>query len=81
MEAKLQKGCLVRWAIDYESFAAPSTVSSDGVVPHGPIYSYGIVMEVSSHEPTTIVVFCFDDGTWTMLNLIHDELEILSGEE
>jgi len=80
VDSQLTKGCLIRWIIDYESFAAPSSVSSDGVVPQGPIYSYGIVMEVSGKDPSTMVVFCFDDGRWTMLNLIHDEIEILSGD-
>ena len=80
METRLKKGCLIRWVIDYESFAAPSSVSSDGVVPQNPIYSYGIVMEAGKTHGASIMVFCFNDGEWTMLNLIHDEIEILSGE-
>ena len=80
MDSQIAKGCLIRWIIDYESFAAPSSVSSDGVVPQNPIYSYGIVMEVSHKEPSAMAVFCFDNGRWTLLNLIHDKVEILSGD-
>jgi hypothetical protein len=80
VETELKKGCLIRWVIDYESFAAPSSVSSDGVVPQNPIYSYGIVMEAGGTQGASIMVFCFNDGEWIRLNLIHDEIEILSGE-
>ena len=79
MHQKLQKGCLVRWIIDYEYYAAPAT--SGGIIPQEPIYNYGIVMEVSESDPYAVVIFCFDNGGWTILNMIHDEFEILNGGE
>ena len=56
---------------------------SRGVLPQEPIYSYGIVMEVGLSEKEgahNIAVFCFADGTWQLLNMIHDNFELLSGE-
>ena len=78
MEPKLKRGQLVRWIIDYEYYAAPST--SYGIIPQGPIYTYGIVLEVSESDSGAVVVFCFQDGTWNLLNMLHDQFEILSGE-
>ena len=69
----------MRWVVDYGSFAAPST--SGGVHPLDPIYNYGIIMEVAktSTNPQNVVVFCFADGAWQMLHMLHDQFEILSG--
>ena len=59
-------------------------VSDDdtGAYPQQPIYNYGIVMEVAHPDelPRNVVVFCFADGTWQMLHMIHDKFEILNGE-
>ena len=79
MEQRLHKGSLVRWVIDYQYYTAPP--DSTGVVIEGPIYNYGIVMEVSAAEPYSAVIFCFDNQGWTILNMIHDEFEILNGGE
>ncbi len=79
MHQKLQKGCLVRWVVDYKYYAAPAT--SGGIIPQEPIYNYGIVMEVSESDPYAVVIFCFDNDGWTILNMIHDEFEILNGGE
>jgi hypothetical protein len=78
VEPKLKRGQLVRWAVDYEYYAAPST--SHGVMPQKPIYMYGIVLEVSETDSGAVVVFCFQDGTWSLLNMLHDQFEILSGD-
>jgi hypothetical protein len=78
---KLKRGSLVRWIVDYEYYAAPG--DSGGVLPQEPIYNYGIVMEVGLSEKEgvhNIAVFCFADGTWQLLNMIHDNFELLSGE-
>lgn len=81
MGQKLKRGSLVRWVVDYEYYAAPGDYG--GVHPREPIYNYGIVMEVGLTEgdnPHNIAVFCFADGTWQLLHMIHDNFELLSGE-
>ena len=80
MEQKIKRGSLVRWIVDYEYFAAPHDAS--GVWPQEPIYNYGIVMEVAHPDeiPRNLIVFCFADGTWRLLHMIHDKFEILNGE-
>lgn len=78
MGSKLKRGQLVRWIIDYEYYAASPT--SYGVMPRGPIYTYGIVLEVSESDSGVVVVFNFQDGSWNLLNMLHDQFEILSGE-
>ena len=47
MEQKqqIQKGCLIRWIIDYKIFAAPDEAGG-AVQPLEPIYRHGIVMDV-----------------------------------
>ena len=83
MGQQLKRGSLVRWVVDYEYYAAPGDASAMWVFPQEPIYNYGIVMEVGqigedgSHN---IAVFCFADGTWQLLHMIHDNFEILSGD-
>ena len=82
MGQKLKRGSLVRWVVDYEYYAAPGDLG--GVYPQEPIYNYGIVMKVGlsgedgSHN--NIAVFCFADGTWQLLHMIHDNFELLSGD-
>ena len=70
---------LVRWVVDYAYYAAPST--SGGIYPQEPIYNYGIIMEVAQIEakPQNVVVFCFADGTWQVLHILHNQFEVLSG--
>jgi len=79
-EQQIQKGCLIRWVIDYKMFAAPDETGV-AVQPLEPIYKHGIVMDVSRREPPSIVVHCFDcmvGGDWVILHLIHDKVEVLS---
>ncbi len=81
MRQELKRGSLVRWVVDYEYYAAPGDAS--GVFPHDPIYNYGIVMEVGNageDGSQNIAVFCFADGTWQLLHMIHDNFEVLSGD-
>tara|TARA_Y100000310_G_scaffold147809_1_gene147075 strand:+ start:1882 stop:2130 length:249 start_codon:yes stop_codon:yes gene_type:complete len=72
----LQCGDLIRWIFDYNIFAA----YDHGVVGYDPAYRHGIVMEVSSTDPNTVAVFCFDcaEGNWMIVSLVIDEIEILS---
>jgi len=73
----LKKGQLVRWVVDYEVFAAYS--DSSGVKGIGPIYKYGIVMEVGKGNKS-IVVCCYEkeDAGWILLHLVHDKIEVVS---
>ena len=80
MEQTIEKGCLIRWIIDYKIFAAPDETGV-AVQPLEPIYRHGIVMEASETNPPSIVVYCFDcmgGGDWVVLHLIHDKVEVLS---
>jgi len=72
----LQCGDLIRWVYDYNIYAA----YDDGVVGYDPAYRHGIIMEVSHTDPNTLAVFCFDcsDVNWMLVNIITDEVEILS---
>jgi|TARA_R110000824_G_scaffold195875_2_gene378786 hypothetical protein len=72
---ELKRGDLVRWVIDHDIY------ESDGDVLRGvsPNYKYGIIMEVSGVDPNAVIIFSYDDGGWTILNLIHDSFEVLSG--
>jgi len=41
-------------------------------------------MEVSEKDSQAVVVYCYDckaEGGWTILHMIHDKFEILSGED
>ena len=72
----LQCGDLIRWVYDYNIYAA----YDDGVVGYDPTYRHGIIVEISNEDTHTAAVFCFDcrDGNWRIINLIVDEVEVLS---
>ena len=75
-----KRGDLVRWIIDHEIYEASGDVLT-GVKPN---YRHGIVMEVSAVDDNAIMIYCYDckrkrEGSWMMLNAIHDEFELLSG--
>lgn len=79
MENKYYKGDLVRWLNGH------SVYESDGInlVGAEPIYSYGIVVEVSHVDPDAIIVSsCMSANPMRLviLNTINDDVEILSGE-
>ena len=73
----LKKGQLVRWVVDYNVFEAYD--DSSKVRGVDPIYKYGIIMEVGT-DSQSVVVCCYekDMSEWIILNLIHDNFEVLS---
>ena len=76
----LKRGDLVRWIIDHEIYEASGDVLT-GIKPN---YRHGIVMEVSAVDENAIMIYCYDckkkkEGSWMILNMIHDEFELLSG--
>ena len=76
----LKRGDLVRWIVDHDVY------ESDGDALRGikPNYRHGIIMEVSKKDTNAVIVCCTDCkryGNWLVLNLIHDEFEVLSGIE
>ena len=74
----LKRGDLVRWVIDHEIYEA----SGDVLIGIKPNYRHGIIMEVSTKDKNAVMIYCYDcnkEGNWMILNLIHDEFEILSG--
>jgi hypothetical protein len=77
---ELKRGDLVRWVTDHNIYESSGDVLR-GVSPN---YRHGIIMEVSVKEPDAVMVFCYDckkkrEGTWMILSMVHDHLEILSG--
>ncbi len=75
---KLKRGDLVRWIVDHDVY------ESDGGTLRGvsPNYRHGIIMEVSKKDGNAVIVCCYDcnkEAGWLILNLIHDEFEVLSG--
>ena len=71
---------MIRWVTDHEIYEA----SGDGLTGIKPNYRHGIVMEVSAVDNNAVMLYCYDckkkrEGTWMILNLIHDEIEVLSG--
>lgn len=76
----LKRGDLVRWVTDHEIYEASGDVLT-GIKPN---YRHGIVMEVSAVDNNAVMLYCYDcrkkrEGSWMILNLIHDEFEVLSG--
>ena len=77
---ELKRGDLIRWVTDHEIYEASCDVLT-GIKPN---YRHGIVMEVSAVDNNAVMLYCYDckkkrEGTWMILNLIHDEIEVLSG--
>ena len=61
-----------------------SEASGDVLVGVSPNYRHGIIMEVSSIDTSSVMVMCYDcnkknEGQWMILNMIHDDFEVLSG--
>jgi hypothetical protein len=76
----LKQGALVRWIEDYSIYAA----YDDGLIGYDPTYRHGIVIDVSAVDTNKVAVYCYDckeEGHWIILDLVLDELDILSGEE
>lgn len=77
---ELKRGDLVRWVTDHEIYEADDNVLR-GIKPN---YRHGIILEVSVKDTDAAMVYCYDcknkkEGHWVILNLIHDEFEVLSG--
>ena len=72
----LKRGDLVRWVTDHKMYQS----NGDVLIGLDPNYMYGIIMEVSKVDPNAVIVFSYKKGgKWEILNLIHDDFEVLSG--
>ena len=77
MDGKYHKGDYVRWLTGHGVYEA----HEDKLVGAEPIYTYGIVMEVSKVDPGAIIVHATVPnkiGRLVMLSDTSDEIEILS---
>ena len=77
---ELKRGDLVRWVTDHNAYEASGDVLR-GIDPN---YRHGIIMEVSQIDTNAVMVYCYDckkkkEGSWMILNMIHDSFEVLSG--
>ena len=76
----LKRGDLVRWVIDHDIYES----NGDTLRGVGPNYRHGIIMEVSKKDSNAVIICCYDcgrEGSWLVLNLIHDDFEVLSGAQ
>ncbi len=76
----LKRGALIRWVEDYNIYAA----YDDGLIGYDPTYRHGIVIEVAHLDKNKVAVYCYDcksEGNWLILDLVLDELEVLSGDK
>lgn len=74
----IKRGDLIRWVVDWGIYAVSDNGEAYGEYP---TYCYGIVMEVSAKDPDAVVVYAFNtDHEWSILHLIHDDFEIISGD-
>lgn len=72
---RLETGDLVRWITDYRVFEA----KDDGeIFPIDAVWAYGIIIEVSSCDPLSVVLVRLDTKTYQMLHMIHDGFELVS---
>ena len=77
---ELKRGDLLRWVIDHDLYEAGDDILR-GLKPN---YRHGIIMEVSYRDTNAVMVYCYDcktrqEGSWMILNLEHEEFELLSG--
>lgn len=77
---ELKRGDLVRWVADHNAYEASGDVLR-GIDPN---YRHGIIMEVSQIDTNAVMVYCYDckkkkEGSWMILDMIHDSFEVLSG--
>ena len=75
MSDLIKRGDLVRWIVDYESFAADDVGM---VYPYDPIYEYGIVIEVSQKDSNCVVIYNPKNAEWCLGDLRDKNLEIIS---
>ncbi len=77
MDGKYHKGDYVRWLTGHSVYEA----HEDKLVGADPIYTYGIVMEVSKVDPDAIIVHATVPnkiGRLVILSDVSDDIEILS---
>ena len=77
----IKRGDLVRWVADHDIYEA----SGDVLVGIHPNYRHGIIIEVSAKDTDAVMVYCYDckkrrEGSWMILSMKLDELDILSGQ-
>jgi len=72
----LKRGDLVRWVTDHKMYQS----NGDVLIGLDPNLLYIIIIEVSKVAPNAVIVFSYEKGgKWEILNLIHDDFEVLSG--
>jgi hypothetical protein len=72
---RLEPGDLVRWITDYKIFEA----KDDGeIFPVDAVWAYGIIIEVSSNDPMSVVLVRLDTKSHQILHMIHDGFELVS---
>jgi|TARA_Y100000114_G_scaffold150643_1_gene166376 hypothetical protein len=69
-----KKGTLIKWIESHRSYEA----NGDVLVGLEPIYRCGIIMEVSKQDPKYMAVACCSDGRWHVVNVLHDDIKVLS---
>ena len=70
----VKKGTLIKWVSSHKSYEA----NGDVLVGLEPIYKYGIIMEVSRKNSNYLAVASFNDGTWHVVDVHHDDIKIIS---
>jgi|TARA_R110000824_G_scaffold5313_2_gene24651 hypothetical protein len=73
---KAKVGDLIRWIVEYQSFLAGPT--SNDVRPCNPVYDYGIVLDISTQDPHSVIVSVMRIGQLHVLHQLQDGFEILS---
>jgi hypothetical protein len=68
-------GDLVKWIVDYKVFEAKT---NGEIFPVQPIWAYGIILEVSSEDPLSVVLVRLDHGTHEIFHMIHDGFIVIS---
>mgnify|MGYP003149864736 CR=1 FL=1 len=71
----LKVGDLVRWVIDHEIIATGEPETFEVT----PIYSRGIIVDVSSSDSNSVIIACFGEGGFVIRHMLHDGFEIMSG--
>jgi len=65
---------LIRWVTTHKSYEA----NGDVLVGLDPVYSYGIVMEVSKKDPSYLAVASFADGRWHVVDVHNNDIKVIS---
>jgi len=68
-------GDLVKWIVDYRVFEAQACGE---IFPIQPIWAYGIILEISSEDPLSVILVRLDQGTHQVFHMIHDGFIVIS---